>query len=95
MGSADRIIGPDAAHSRCGAGDPGVLIDLKFKRRAILLDIGDVSSLATRKLLRETDDFVSRAAMDPFTGFDHLLRACLDRDAGVRLYGPAGFITPV
>jgi len=33
-------------------GDPGVLIDLKFERRAILFDIGDISALPTRKLLR-------------------------------------------
>jgi len=36
-------------------GDPGVLIDLKFERRAILFDIGDISALPTRKLLRAVD----------------------------------------
>lgn len=74
-------------------GDPGVLIDLKFERRAILFDIGDVSGLPTRKLLRLSDVFVSHTHMDHFAGFDHLLRVCLGRDTGVRLYGPAGFIT--
>jgi ribonuclease Z len=73
-------------------GDPGVLVDLKFERRAILFDIGDVTSLPTRKLLRVSDVFVSHTHMDHFAGFDHLLRVCLGRDTGVALYGPTRFI---
>ena len=73
-------------------GDPGVYIDLKFERRAILFDIGDITRLPTRKLLRVSDVFVSHTHMDHFCGFDHLLRVCLGRDTGVSLYGPAGFI---
>lgn len=73
-------------------GDPGVLIDLKFERRAILFDIGDVSGLPARKLLRVSDVFVSHTHMDHFAGFDHLLRVCLGRDTGVCLYGPERFI---
>jgi ribonuclease Z len=73
-------------------GDPGVLIDLKFERRAVLFDVGDVSALPTRKLLRVSDLFVSHTHMDHFAGFDHLLRVCLGRDTGVRLYGPGRFI---
>ncbi|MGO9512827.1 MAG: ribonuclease Z [Steroidobacteraceae bacterium] len=74
-------------------GDPGVLVDLKFERRAILFDIGDIRALPTRKLLRVSDVFVSHTHMDHFSGFDHLLRVCLGRDRGVSLYGPEKFIT--
>jgi len=74
-------------------GDPGVLVDLKFERRAILFDIGDVTSLPTRKLLRVSDVFVSHTHMDHFAGFDHLLRVCLGRDTGVSVYGPGRFIS--
>ncbi len=73
-------------------GDPGVYIDLAFERRAILFDIGDISVLPTRKLLRVSEVFVSHTHMDHFCGFDHLLRVCLGRDTGVNLYGPPGFI---
>jgi ribonuclease Z len=76
-------------------GDPGVYIDLKFSNRALLFDIGDLSGLPTRKLLRITDVFVSHTHMDHFAGFDHLLRVCLGRDAGIRMYGPSNFIDQV
>ncbi|HEY0685487.1 MAG TPA: hypothetical protein VGD45_24325 [Steroidobacter sp.] len=76
-------------------GDPGVCIDLKFQRRALLFDIGDVQSLSTRVLLRVSDVFVSHTHMDHFAGFDHLLRVCLGRDTGVRMYGPENFISQV
>ena len=74
-------------------GDPGVFIDLKFERRALLFDIGDITVLPTRKLLRVSDVFVSHTHMDHFSGFDHLLRVCLGRDRGVSLYGPEKFIS--
>jgi ribonuclease Z len=74
-------------------GDPGVFVDLQFERRAILFDIGDITALPTRKLLRISDVFVSHTHMDHFSGFDHLLRVCLGRDRGVSLYGPEKFIT--
>ena len=76
-------------------GDPGLIIDLKFERRALLFDLGDLVALPTRRMLRVTDVFVSHAHMDHFAGFDRLLRVCLGRDTGVRLYGPPGFIDQV
>jgi ribonuclease Z len=76
-------------------GDPGVCIDLKYQRRAVLFDIGDVSTLPVRMLLRVTDVFVSHTHMDHFAGFDHLLRVCLGRATGVRLYGPPRFVSQV
>ncbi|MCZ7566532.1 MAG: MBL fold metallo-hydrolase [Burkholderiales bacterium] len=76
-------------------GDPGLLLDFKFERRALLLDLGDVTALPPKKLLRVSDVFVSHTHMDHFYGFDRLLRVCVGRETGVRLYGPPGFLEQV
>src|SRR5262249_9024547 len=76
-------------------GDPAVYVDLKFERRALLFDLGDISVLSPRKLLRVSDVFITHPHMDHFVGFDHLLRFVLGRDKVVRLYGPAGLIDAI
>lgn len=76
-------------------GDPALYLDFRFERRALLFDLGELTVLPPRKLLRITDVFVSHAHMDHFSGFDRLLRVCLGRHAGFRLYGPPGFIERV
>jgi ribonuclease Z len=76
-------------------GDPAVYVDLKFERRALLFDLGDISVLPPRKLLRISDVFITHRHMDHFVGFDHLLRFVLGRDKVVRFYGPAGLIDAI
>jgi ribonuclease Z len=76
-------------------GDPGVYVDLKFERRALLFDLGDISVLPSRKLLRISDIFITHRHMDHFVGFDHLLRFVLGRDKVLRFHGPAGLIDAV
>ena len=76
-------------------GDPGLYVDFKFEKRALLFDAGDLAALPPKKLLRISDVFVSHTHMDHFVGFDRLLRICLGREVGMRLYGPEGFIDRV
>lgn len=76
-------------------GDPAVYIELKFARRGLLLDLGDLHALAPRKILRLTDLFVSHLHVDHFIGFDQVLRTLLGREQTVRLYGPAGILEAV
>ena len=72
-------------------GDPALFVDLLMERRALLFDLGDISALPGRAVLRLTDVFVSHAHIDHFFGFDQLLRLLVGRDRELRLYGPEGF----
>ncbi len=76
-------------------GDPGLYAELMFERRALLFDLGEIGSLAARKLLKISDVFVSHAHADHFSGFDRLLRLYLGRNKTLSLSGPPDFIDRV
>ncbi|MFA6139225.1 MAG: MBL fold metallo-hydrolase, partial [Hyphomicrobium sp.] len=76
-------------------GDPGLYVDLVFERRALLFDLGDLSKLSPRSLLRISDVFVSHRHMDHFMGFDQLLRCILGRETTVGFYGSTGLIEAI
>ena len=76
-------------------GDPGLYVEVKWARRALLFDLGDNDRLGPTRLLRAGDLFVSHTHMDHFIGFDRILRIALGRGKTLRLFGPPGLIANV
>ncbi|HUH94855.1 MAG TPA: MBL fold metallo-hydrolase [Casimicrobiaceae bacterium] len=76
-------------------GDPGLYVDFRDERRALLFDLGDVSVLPPRKLMRLSQIFVTHTHMDHFAGFDQWLRVVLGRKPEVTMYGGPQFIDQV
>ena len=76
-------------------GDPALFVEALHQRGALLFDMGDLSQLSARDLLRISHVFVSHAHIDHFIGFDALLRICVGREKGIEMVGPMGFIERV
>lgn len=76
-------------------GDPGLFVEVRWSKRALLFDLGHNDALGPTRLLRAGDIFISHTHMDHFIGFDALLRVVLGRGKTLRLYGPSGLIANV
>lgn len=76
-------------------GDPGVYVEIRWSKRALLFDLGHNEGLGPTRLLRATDIFISHTHMDHFIGFDAVLRVALGRGKTLRLFGPPGLIENV
>jgi ribonuclease Z len=76
-------------------GDPGLYVDFCDERRALLFDLGDISRLLPRHLMRLSHVFVTHTHMDHFSGFDHLLRVMLGRKAGIVMFGGPNFLAQI
>ncbi len=76
-------------------GDPGVYVEVRWSKRALLFDLGHNEALGPTRLLRANDIFISHTHMDHFIGFDQVLRVALGRGKTLRLYGPPGLIANV
>jgi len=66
------ILHPSLVNGR--SGDPALYVETLFEGRAILFDLGDISSLSPGMIQRLEYVFVSHAHIDHFIGFDRLLR---------------------
>lgn len=76
-------------------GDPGLYVDIRWSKRALLFDLGHNDGLGATRLLHANDIFISHTHMDHFIGFDTVLRVALGRGKTVRLFGPPGLINNV
>ena len=76
-------------------GDPGLLVQFMFEKRAILFDLGDISALSNATLLKISHVFISHTHIDHFIGFDRLLRTMFGRGKTLHLYGPENIIANV
>jgi len=72
--------------------DPALFIPLRNEKRALLFDLGDITALASREVLKLSHIFVTHTHVDHFIGFDRVLRLLLGRDKDLYLYGPRGFL---
>src|SRR5438876_9572528 len=70
--------------------DPGLFIEFRFGRRALLFDLGDLTPLSSRQLLRITHAFVSHTHMVPFDGFDRLILVCLHLPTTLHMLSHSG-----
>ena len=72
--------------------DPALYVQFRHQQRALLFDLGDITALSARDILKISHIFISHTHMDHFCGFDHVLRLMLGRDKDLYLYGPQGFL---
>jgi ribonuclease Z len=70
-------------------------VEIRWSRRALLLDLGHNDSLGPTRLLRAGEIFISHTHMDHFIGFDAVLRVALGRGKTLKLFGPPGLINNV
>lgn len=76
-------------------GDPGLYIDYPGKDNAILFDAGENPGLDPKRLGDLEAVFITHHHVDHFIGFDRIVRANLDRDKALHVYGPEGTIRKV
>lgn len=76
-------------------GDPGMMVEFLYERRALQFDLGDLSGIPNSELLKISHVFVSHTHIDHFIGFDRLLRVVFGREKTIHLFGPENFIANV
>lgn len=76
-------------------GDPGLFVQVKKSGLHLLFDVGDVSSLTKKQMVRTQHIFVTHTHMDHFMDFDRLVRAKVPIKKNIFVYGPPGIIDQI
>jgi len=76
-------------------GDPVLYIDSPGRDNAFLFDAGDNSRLSMTELADLDAVFISHHHVDHFIGLDRIVRANLDRDKTLQIFGPEKTIQKV
>jgi ribonuclease Z len=76
-------------------GDPALYVDYPGRDDALLFDAGELSSLGADRLKDLAAVFLSHHHVDHFMDLDRIMRANLDRDKTLHIFGPDGTIRRV
>jgi ribonuclease Z len=76
-------------------GDPVLFIDYPGRDDALLFDAGENGGLDPRRLADLGAVFITHHHVDHFIGLDRIVRANLDRDKTLHVFGPSGTIARV
>jgi len=76
-------------------GDPVLYIDYPGRNDAILFDAGENTALGLDRLTDLAAVFITHHHVDHFIGFDRIVRANIDRDKTLQVYGPKGTISKI
>jgi ribonuclease Z len=76
-------------------GDPVLFVDYPGRDNALLFDAGELAPLDTQRLSDLAAVFITHHHIDHFMGLDRIVRANLDQDKTLHLYGPEGTIRKV
>jgi ribonuclease Z len=76
-------------------GDPGLFVQVKKSGLHLLFDVGDVSTLTKKQMVRTQHIFVTHTHMDHFMDFDRLVRVKVAIKKPIYVYGPPGIIDQI
>jgi ribonuclease Z len=76
-------------------GDPALYIDYPGKNNALLFDAGELCNLDMQRLADLEAVFITHHHIDHFVGFDRIIRANMDADKTLHVFGPEGTIARV
>jgi len=76
-------------------GDPVLYVDWPGRGNALLFDAGDLSALDTARLADLEAVFITHHHVDHFIGLDRIVRANMDQDKVLHVFGPVGTIRKV